>query len=236
MKFSQLLLLSVITYLVPNLMIGQVSNVQKNVHNKLHSKSFNKYLPGAVVDSGYFNSKQENERICFELMDQVNRKKQHYIIENCFALSEVNVTSESEISIVRSSGALMLNKNAGNSGDFTFVKNPEFVEFLKDEGIALDNDLYYFKIFLGDLDKSYILDIKKLDYQPTITELGRLVWHDTSIRYIQEMNELIPNVDLGEISILSAKNISVAKVQEIIDAGVEHIDFHTIKRMANQFN
>ena len=123
MKFNQLLATLFVSCLFPNLMTGQASSVQKNVNNKLHAKSFNKYLTDAKVDSGYFISTKDNGTMCFELTDHLRRNKQHYMIENCFALAELREVNRSTLSVFRNSGELLLNKTDRDEGDFTFIKN-----------------------------------------------------------------------------------------------------------------
>jgi len=202
----------------------------KNVNNKMQVMSFNKYLPNAIVDSGYFSMEKEDGSVWIQMSDETSRNKQHYMIESSFELAEF-ITEEGKGSTVsRKSGVLKFSESVNDKGIFTFEKNVEFVDFLKDAGVALDNDLYYFKLFLGDIDKYYVLDIKNLGFEPTITELGRLVWHDTSIKYIEEMKTMFPSFDLSDISQLSANGVTIEYLKELKEMGIAEMDVQSIKK------
>lgn len=229
-KLIKLIAFAVFAFALPNIMMAQGSSSAVNANNKMNVLSFNKYLPNASVDSGFFTLKKSKSNFCVKLSDETTRNKQHYMIENCFDISDFKILNNSSSSISRNSGVLVFKNDTQNSGVFTFKKNQDFVEFLKREKVELNNDLYYFKLFLGDIDESYVLDIKKLGFQPTITELGRLVWHDASIKYIKEIHTLFSDFSLSDISMLSAHDISVDYLQEFIDVGIKKIDFHSIKK------
>jgi len=216
-------------YLVPNLNFAQGGNSAKNLTNKMNITSFNKYLPDAKVDSGVFILTKKGETYCLEMANTEQKNKQHYRIINCFDAIEFNEV-DSNYFLNRKSGDMKFESKTENTGDFVFSKNPGFVKFLEDEGVPLDNDLYYFKLFLGDIDTKYILDIKALGYQPTITELGRLVWHDASVAFIKDISALLPQISLNEISMMSAHDISVDYIQSFLDVGITEIDAFAAKK------
>lgn len=231
MKFSSFILL--IGMLIPNLIIGQESCNLFNQNNGMKVVSFNKYMPGAKVDNGFYRMNRQGKDICVRLSDQNNRNRQHYMIENCFESNEFEKLNSRLTAIVRESGTLQFEDPEEKQGEFTFRKDPKFVKFLRDSDIALDNDLYYFKLFLGDIDKEYISDIIQLGFEPTITELGRLVWHDASADYIQKMSIQFPDFELEEISMMSANGISIEYVRGLKKAGIEEMDAYSIKKANN---
>lgn len=211
-------------------MIAQGNSSTMNYSNKMNVISFNKYLPNPKVDFGHYALDINDDFYCIQLMDKVNGEQQHYMIENCFDKSEIKSEADVGYNIVRRSGVLSLEKNTNNTGDFSFEKNDDFVRFLKSKGIELNNDLYYFKLFLGDISESYIQNIIDLGFKPTITELGRLTWHDASINYVKTMNELFPDFTLDDISMLSAHEVSMEYLQSFIALGVYEMDLHSIKK------
>ena len=227
---SKLVVFLLIASALPHLVLAQGDNSAKNQSNKMNITSFNKYLPNATVESGYYTLEINEDSYCIKMMDQPTRNKQHYMIENCFDKDEVIELNNESSSVKRISGTLEFQKSTSIAGEFTFNKNANFVIFLRNEGIKLDNDLYYFKLFLGDIDEEYVLDIKKLGFEPTITELGRLVWHDASVAYIEEISKMFPNFNLDEISTLSAHDISTEYLNEFKALGIVEMDVHSIKK------
>ena len=201
-----------------------------NLNNKMNVSSFNIFLQGAKVDLGFYSLKRSEDLICVQMIDNRGGDRQHYMIENCFRADEIESSNGQYSTVTRKSGVLGFEKFSTSTGEFTFRKDPEFVAFLEKEGIALNNDPYYFKLFLGDIDEAYILDIKNIGFKPTITELGRLVWHDASIQFIEAMTQLIPDASLEDISMMSAFNVTTDNVKEFIELGVVDIDAHAIKK------
>lgn len=227
---SKLLFIPLITTCLPFFLWAQGDSSNRNETNKLNVISFNKYLPNAVVDKGLFTiTSVEDDIFCTKLTDNYKRKKQHYMIENCFDQSDIK-TVNNKSSVSRTSGILTFIAKSRESGNFTFEKDSDFVNFLEREGVELNNDLYYFKLFLGDIEEDYLLGIKKLGYQPTIVELGRLVWHDASLQYIEGMRSLMPEMTLNDISMLSSHDIPVSYIKKLISSGVKNIDFHKVKK------
>ena len=223
------ILVFVIFCFMQNISFSQGGNCAQNVNNKMNITSFNKYLPNAAVDLGYYISKKDEDTFCIEMVDNLQRKKQHYMIINCFDSNDFQINNNTS-SVQRASGSLTFEGDIQNRGEFTFLKDANFVQFLEDEGVELNNDLYYFKLFLGDIDRGYLLDIKKLGYQPSITELGRLVWHDASVSYIEEIGTLLPNLDLSEISMMSAHEISIEYLRGFVDLGFKNLEVNSVKK------
>lgn len=154
------------------------------------------------------------------------------MIENCFRADEI-ISSNGRSSVTRKSGVLHFQNFRTPTGQFRFTKDPSFVAFLEREGIELNNDPYYFKLFLGVIDEAYILDIKKLGFKPSITELGRLVWHDASVQFVGEMSKLFPDFSLEDISMMSAFNVSTNNVNEFLALGVVDIHAHSLKKASS---
>jgi len=222
--------IALIAFSFQNATLAQGGSSARNLTNKMNIISFNKYLPNAKVDEGYFILNSDDDEVCIQMEDEKQRNRKHYMIENCFSTNEIELSGSSTSTVNRTSGTLKFELSSVDRGEFTFTKNEDFVGFLRNEGIKLDNDLYYFKLFLGDIDKSYVSDIKALGFQPTITELGRLVWHDASIEYIEEMHQSFPTISLSDISMMSAHEISIDFLQGFRALGIDNIDVHSAKQ------
>ena len=221
---------AMIAFILPNFVLAQGGNSAQNETNKMNISSFNKYLPNAKVNTGYYTMVKNDGENCITLVDEKSRDKQHYEIINCFDASELASSNNGMSLVSRKAGVLEFQSNSEDAGTFRFKKNPDFVKFLKQEGIKQDNDLYYFKLFLGGIDEAFVLDIKKLGFQPAITELGRLVWHDTSVTYVEEMHNMLPELDLNDISIMSAHEVTINFLNELAQLGITEMDTHSIKK------
>lgn len=227
---TKVLTITLFSFICPQLMNAQGDSGTYNVNNSMKVISFNKFLPNAKVDKGYYKMEIKNNLVCVQMVDNTKRKRQHFLIENCFSENEINKSSPGVLSVTRSSGELEFHFDSPEEGEFIFRKDPSFVKFLKNSNIDLDNDLYYFKLFLGDIDREYISDIKNIGFNPSITELGRLVWHDASVNYIQNMKALFPDFNLDDISMMSAHNVTIDYLQELKEIGIEDMDLHSIKK------
>ncbi|WP_460219612.1 hypothetical protein [Psychroserpens sp. MEBiC05023] len=201
---------------IPILVTGQ-----QNRSNKLNVVTFNKYKDYTNVDKGFWTAKIEDDTICVTFTDHTNDRKQTYLIVNCFDALGVKILTEdsSEFSIDRLAGTLRF-KGAFNghkgSGTFSFQRHDVFENFLKQEGFDVTDELYYFKLYLGDISKDYILGIKALGYQPSIRELGRLVYHDASLDYITDITKLFnKEIALDMISSFAIHNISVDYIKAL---------------------
>ena len=122
-----------------------------------------------------------------------------------------------------------LSKNKG-SGTFKFNRNKNFVSFLEKENIDTSDQIYYFKLFLGDVNENYISDIKKMGYSPTIRELGRLVYHDASLNYIESMSLIYQNLELDTISKFAAHNITSDYITSFNTFNFDSLDPILIKK------
>ncbi|WP_452224991.1 hypothetical protein [Lacinutrix chionoecetis] len=177
------ILLAFIMFLITNFINAQ----QINETNALYVLNWNKLSPKAQVDTGFWSLKKEGILYCITISNS-NNKALEYSITNCYLESEVNITTNKTFEIDRATGTLKFvkGKDTEDSGTFSFAKDEDYILYLEKENIKLDNDLYYFKLFLADIETPFITQLKNLGFKPTLTELGKLIWHDVSIDFIIE--------------------------------------------------
>ncbi len=231
---------SLITYLILSFFSSSFFlTAQTNVHaqnstNKLYPISFNSFSKFAKVDSGIWSAETKGDIICITLMDK--KVNQDYVITNCFLKDEfARVDSATgSYGINRLAGDLVFSGNElpnKGTGSFTFSRNATFESFLENEGVETSDELYYFKLFLGDITKEYISGIKELGHDPTIRELGRLAWHDAGLKYIETISKAgVQGLDLDMISVYAAHDISFDFIQSLKDMGFDQLEAKSIKK------
>jgi len=79
-----LLAFAMLALLIPSPLRSQGDKSARNTTNKMNVLSFNKYLPNATVDKGYYALEKNEESFCLEMTDNEVKNKQHYMILNCF--------------------------------------------------------------------------------------------------------------------------------------------------------
>ena len=219
-------------------MIPLVLIAQKNKSNKMNIVTFNKNKNYSDVDKGFWQSSRDGNTITIGLSDNKNSKQQDYFIVNIFEIEEFqnlsNTTTEFELQrlpgTLRFKGSFSKEKGEGT---FTFVRDTSYGDFVKEQGLDIKDELYYFKLFLGDISRDYITGIKAMNFKPSMRELGRLVYNDASLKYIQDVNKLFNHqIDLDMISSFASKNVSVDAIKALQDLNVSNMDLEDIKHYA----
>jgi len=209
----------------------------KNTTNKMHISSFSVFKPNPKVDEGRWTAKVSNDNLCIQFSD-MGSDNPSYLILTCFLLNEFEETpsTNGEFQLKRLAGTMYFGENLFSnnpSGNFKFVRDKEFVSFLEKEGIDTSDEIYYFKLFLGDISKSYIAGIKEMGYSPTIREIGRLAYHDVNLDYLKNMSTNLRNeVSLDMISKLAAHHVTVHYVESLREVGYGNVEPEMIKKLA----
>nr|WP_321233209.1 hypothetical protein [uncultured Psychroserpens sp.] len=220
------------------LLLPIIAIAQQNTSNKMHVITFNKYKNYTEVNTGFWNASVDNNTICIELTDQNKKKKQTYLIVNCFDTNEFENLSDSTSSfkLTRLAGVLNFRgdfSKEDGQGTFKFTRNSNFEKFLKNENFDITDELYYFKLFLGDISKDYITGVKALGYNPSIRELGRLVYHDASLEYIEAVTTLFNGqISIDMISSFSIHNVSESYIKSLKSLKMLKVEPHGVKQLA----
>ena len=218
--------------------IGAQNYGVKNKTNKMHVSSFNVNKPNPSIDEGRWTVNVQNGNLCIQFSDMVSDHRPSYLILNCFESIEFersNGTND-EFQLKRLAGTMYFDKNVFSdnaSGKFKFVRNKQFVSFLEERGIATDDEIYYFKLFLGDISESYISALKHMGYSPTIREIGRLVYHDVGLDYLRGMTTALKaRIDLEMMIKLAAHGVGMTFVERLFEVGYGNLPPEMIKKFA----
>jgi len=219
------------------LLVFQVSFGQKNVKED-YGISFSIFNHRSEIDKGIWFGTIERETICIQLIDSRNRSNPSFMIGLCIPIEEFTVNNSKGFELNKPSGSIKFEgafPNDKGNGDFTFVKNSDFEAFLHKEGILSNGDdrYNYFKLFLGDVSKEYVLGLKKHGYQPTIKQLGKLGIHDVDLEYINSIaNTNYKGLELDMLLKFAIHDISIDYIKDLEKAGYGDIDANMVKKFA----
>lgn len=219
------------------LFVFQVSFGQKEEKEE-HGISFSTFNHKAEIDKGIWFGTIERETVCIQLMDSRNRSNPSFMISLCIPVEEFTLNTAEGFELNKPSGTIKFQgvfPNDRGNGDFTFVKNRDFEAFLNKEGIiSVDDDRYnYFKLFLGDISKEYVLGLKGHGYQPTLKQLGKLGIHHVDLKYIKSItNTNYKGLELDMILKFAIHDISIDYIKDLEKAGYGNIDANMVKKFA----
>ncbi|TMM59303.1 hypothetical protein FEE95_07680 [Maribacter algarum] len=219
------------------LFVCQASFGQKEEKEE-HTISFSSFNHRAEIDKGIWFGTIEEEKVCIQLMDSKNRSNPSFMISLCIPVEEFTLNTAEGFELNKPSGSIKFQgafPNDKGNGDFTFAKNREFEAFLNKEGISTNNDdrYKYFKLFLGDVSKEYVLGLKRHGYKPTLKQLGRLGIHDVEIEYINSIaNTNYKGLELDMLLKFAIHDISIDYIKDLEKAGYGNIDANMLKKFA----
>ena len=217
--------------------IFQTSFGQKKQKNKIkrhHNISINHQGDNADISKGYWSIDDDEYGTLIQLS---SRKGNSYSFGRDLFFISFYPTNE-ELSNISNSNNFIISRAAGTinfnaeNGEFTFEVNNEFESFLNSENIISDTSYDFMKLFLGEIDKNYILNIKALGYQPSIRELGKLGLLNVSIPYINDINKYYKNLDLNMITKFSIHGVSPQYLEGLKDLGYSDMDANMVKKFA----
>lgn len=223
------------------LFVIQLSIAQKKVQQRQNSMntSFNVFSKFPSVNSGFWFATVEGDDICIQFMDSNTRKQPSFIISNCFPRKEFRGLESSEnFEFVREAGAINFKGRLfgiKGTGEFTFNKNNDFEDFLRKEGISTEdtNDYYYFKLFLGNVSKDYVLGLKKEGYKPTAKQLGKLGIHNVSLAYIKDLSRIgYKGLELNMLAKFAIHNITIDYINNLAKVGYGNLEANMLKKFA----
>ncbi|MFK7813307.1 MAG: hypothetical protein AB8B59_12510 [Maribacter sp.] len=203
-----------------------------------HGMSFSKINHKAEIDNGIWFATIERETVCIQLMDSRNRSNPSFMIGLCIPIEEFIVNNSEGFELNKPSGTIKFQgtfPNDKSNGEFTFLKNRDFEVFLIKEGISLNGDDHnnYFKLFLGDVSKEYVLGLKNHGYRPTLKQLGKLGIHDVDLEYINSLADTnYKGLELDMLLKFAIHDISIDYIKDLKKAGYGDIDANMIKKFA----
>lgn len=201
------------------------------------SVSFTTFNHRSEIKEGIWFATLQKNKVCIQLMDAENRSNPSFMISLCIPEKEFTQNAGG-FELIKPSGTIKFQgqfPNIKSTGDFTFEKNKAFESFLEQEGILTDGDdrYNYFKLFLGDVSKEYVLGIKRHGYRPTLKQLGKLGIHDVDLGYINALNGTkYKGLELDMLIKFAIHDISVDYIKGLTDIGYSNLDPNMIKKFA----
>lgn len=154
-----------------------------------------------------------------------------YLSDN--ELDVINKSSNS-FSLARASGVItFISDNANEQGTYAFNVNNEFESFLKKEGINEVSDYHFLKLFLGNIDRDYVLGLKKHGYQPTINQLVKMGLLGLDLEYVNSILETnYKGLELNMLTKFFIHGIEKQYIEELTALGYGNIDANMMKKFA----
>ena len=200
--------------------------------------SFNNFSNSPKLNKGFWTATREDNTIYIGLMNSGGRNQGSFHINFSTDVSEFKKTAngfelDREAGILRFEGDFPTDEHTGK---FTFSKKTDFETFLKGKVLSSidgDKDYYFFKLFLGNITKSYVNSLRKMNYQPTMRQLGKLGIHNVSIDYITELQKSqYSDLDLDMMIKWAIHDVSLSYLKELAKAGYGNIDANMVKKFA----
>lgn len=203
-----------------------------------HSLNFATFNHRAEIDQGDWFATIDENSICLQLMDAKNRSKPSFIISLCIPEKEFTLNSGGGFELNRPAGTIMFQGDYPDdkgTGNFTYIRNSDFETFLNQEGISAtdDDSSSFFKLFLGNISKEYVLEVKKHGYEPNIRQLGKLGIHHIDLDYINSIASTnYKGLELDMLIKFAIHDISIEYLQNLAKAGYGTIDANMVKKFA----
>lgn len=202
------------------------------------SVSFTTFNHRSEIKKGIWFATLEKNKVCLQLMDAKNRSNPSFMIGLCIPEKEFTQNTTGGFELIKPSGTIRFQgqfPNDKGTGDFTFEKNEAFASFLEQEGILTDGDdrYNYFKLFLGDVSKEYVLGIKRYGYQPTLKQLGKLGIHDVDLAYINALNATnYKGLELDMLIKFAIHDITIDYIKDLEKVGYGNLEANMLKKFA----
>jgi hypothetical protein len=196
------------------------------------------------VTSGFWNATNEDGYTCIQLMDAKGRKHPEFIIGYCLSEEQLPRTSmnEGSFSITREAGVIEFTgqyDGSRGSGNFRFSRNKDFASFLNSNEVTLsddrkmDIDYYFLKLFLGDVTKAYVSELKKEGYNPSLHQLGKMGVLGVDLNYMHGINgTYLKRLDLDMLIKFAVHDIDPDYIHGLEALGYGSMDPNMIKKFA----
>ncbi len=215
----------------------QYSFSQKKKKNKIkrhHTISINHQGSSTDLSSGFWGLDEDDYGTLIYLSSKKSKKfvfkKDAFFITFYPTQEELSqISNSSNFSINRPAGTINFNSN---TNEFNFIVNDDFKSFLSRENITGDSSYDFMKLFLGEIDKQYVMGLKTLGYTPSMRQLGKMGILDVSLSYINDIIKYYEDLDLEMITKFSIHGVSQDYLEGLKVAGYGNIDPNMVKKFA----
>lgn len=210
--------------------------------NKSHLISFSHQGESVDISEGRWSTSKGYDNVTINLTNA--KRSSNPFKKNSFFIS-FYLTNEEASQIKQGPNSFSLTREAGTlectgtfasedaSGDYVFNTNKEFSKFLSNQGIDDAEPIDLFKLFLADVKESYVLELKKLGYQPTISQLTKMGLLNIDTDYVQSINKThYKGLALDMIIKFSIHGVSATYIDELAKLGYQDLDANMLKKWA----
>lgn len=168
--------------------------------------------------SGIWEGKIENDKVCITLSSRSDHST--WVNGDCYPKSDFSAlpTTESEFTMARPAGTITFKGKFENNegyGRFRFAPDQSFSTWLADQGITGINEEAMVHLFFANIDKEYVLSLKKAGYNKISgEELQNMAIHGLNAQKIASYREISKTFGEGDPSIETMMNLSIHEVDQ----------------------
>lgn len=238
MKTLQICLL-----LIFSLVLQDVNSQDKKKNHTNHTYSnFSIYGNNVDVSSGFWTATIEDGYVYIQFSDSSRKRDDGFTIGYSFPEEEFSGAdmSSNGFQLKRAAGTITFEGNINDSrgtGEYKFNKNTEFEDFLRKEGV--ENDIkgrkgyHFFKLFLGDIDRTYVQGLKREGYRPTLKELGKMGVLSVTLDYVRDIATTnYKGLELDMLVKFYIHGVSKDYIDELAALGYDDMEANMVKKFA----
>lgn len=217
---------------------AQKSESKNKKPDRVTNISFNNFSNSPSLGNGFWTASLEDDRVYLQILNSRRNDHGTFMISFSVAETEFKKTSngfelDRETGVMKFEGQFPTDEETGK---FTFTRKSDFETFLKGKilsNVEGDKDYYFFKLFLGDVTRSYVNELQRMGYKPTMKQLGKLGIHNVDLDYINDVRTTkYSNLDLDMMIKWAIHDVSIEYVEQLAKAGYGDMDANMVKKFA----
>ena len=187
--------------------------------------------------SGIWEGKIENDQVCINLSSRTEHSS--WMNGDCYKKAEFSAlpTTESEFTLTRPAGTITFKGKFENNegyGRFRFAPDQTFSSWLTEQGITGIEDQGLVHLFFANIDKEYVLSLKKAGYKEISGEdLQNMAIHGLSADKIAAYRDMSKSLGEKEPSLetmlsLSIQDVDLEFMKSLQKAGFSHLSMEDV--------
>ena len=185
------------------------------------------------MNEGFWTALKDGSEVCLNLTNSPKETRGNWQLMFCIPVDEFS-SSDAGLLLERPTGSLHLRGRVENwegMGKYTFQESAKFKNYLQSQISGELDDITMLKLFLGNMTKQYVSDLKSLGYNPTAKDLTKLAATGVDIPYIKSIrDEGYASMDLKMMSKFYIHKITPNYIRGISEAGYTSIEPNMLKK------
>ncbi|HOY04252.1 MAG TPA: M56 family metallopeptidase [Saprospiraceae bacterium] len=188
----------------------------KNTPQYLHERT--EMIASGNTLAGIWEGKIDNDKVCITLSSRSDHNS--WMNGNCYPKSDFSAlpTVESEFTLTRPAGTVTFKGKFENNegyGRFRFNADATFSSWLQEQGISGIDEEAMVHLFFANIDKDYVLSLKKAGYNKISGEdLQNLAIQGVDRKRIDEVREMSKDLGAGDPSIETIVNLTIHDINK----------------------